>query len=94
MIGQAIENADKPGGGGGGCCGDDPVTPDSYIADKLPKMNESMLDILCAEPFNGANEFDVGTADSLGKNMVKFKGQTLASTILAFARRVKGVKLL
>ena len=90
MIQQTVERGDKPAAGGGGCCGgDDPVTPDSYISDVLPRLTENMLDILCGAPFDSTNELTVSD-----DKKIKFRGQMLLTTILDFARRVKGGALL
>ena len=88
MIQKALQSGGQPSGGGG-CCGDDgPVTPDSYISDQMPKLTESVLDILSADPFNGKNSLKIG------ENTIKFKGEGMLMSTLDFVRRVKGVKLL
>jgi len=88
MIQKARENKDKPhgGGGGGGCCGEEePATPDSFITQYLPKLTDTLIEILAEAPFNGESSMTVGEGESF-----KFKGEMLLKTILAWSLRVLG----
>jgi|Transcript_36354 hypothetical protein len=90
MIQRAIEEGGKASSGGGDACcgGGGPATPDSYISDQLPKLTETVLEILADEPFNGKSKLPIGETE------IKFKGEALLTSILDLVRRVKGVKLL
>lgn len=78
------------GGGGGGCCGggDEPATPDSIISKFLPKLTDTLVEILSEAPFNGEKELATAKGDK-----IKFKGETLVKTILNFTIRVLGGRL-
>lgn len=89
MMKKAKENAGRPSGGGG-CCGDDggPPTPDSIITKFLPKLIDTVLEILCEAPFNGEASLSAPNGDKY-----KFKGESILKTVLAFTLRVLGGRL-
>ena len=77
-------------GGGGGCCGEEAAkTPDSIVKEYLPKLTETLLEILSEEPFNG-----MGTLLIPNSSGFKYKSEKLLTSILAFTLRVLGGPLL
>lgn len=91
MIKRTTEQAGTPAASGGdACCGESgPRTPDQIIGDILPKLTETLLDILCDEPFNGQSIYVPQSHDGF-----KFKGESLMTSFLAYMRQVNGAKLL
>lgn len=88
MIKQTAGRDGKPAEGGGGCCGgNEPMTPDGIVTSFMPKLTETMLEILSETPFNASP-----TLPSASGSQFKFRGETILTTLLAFERRVLGGK--
>lgn len=55
MIKQTAGRDGKPAEGGGGCCGgNEPMTPDGIVTSFMPKLTETVLEILSETPFNAS----------------------------------------
>lgn len=91
MMEKVKERGDLPkGSGGDACCGGgQPKSPDEVIDQYLPKLTETLIEILADKPFNGTS-----TISLEGRDSIKFKGELLLQTILNFTIRVLGGKLL
>jgi len=63
------------------------MTPDGLIASFLPKLTETALEILSEAPFQGAT-----TLAAASGSQIKFRGEMILTTLLAFQRRVMGGK--
>ena len=62
MIKKAMQEGEKFGAPAGedACCGGGEMTPDGYISDYIPKLAETILEILADEPFNGNGKLQAG----------------------------------
>ena len=95
MIQKAKENKGKPhghGGGGDACCGGEeaPPTPDAIVAQYLPKLVTTLIEILGDAPFNG--ESTMQNKNDEGKP-INFKSEMILKTILAWTISVLGGSL-
>jgi len=90
MMEKVSQGQPPAGGGGDACCGGSaPKTPPDVIVQYLPKLTETLIEVLAEKPFNGKS---VVTLD--GKPDIKYKGEMLLQTILSFTLRVLGGKLM
>ena len=63
------------------------MTPDAIVASFLPKLTETVLEILSEAPFQGQ-----GTLATADGSQIKFRGEMILTTLLAFQRRILGGK--
>lgn len=89
LMTQAKQGKGAPQGGGDACCGgSEPDTPDAIIRRYLPKLTETMLEILCEAPFQGEATLSLPSGDA-----INFKGEMLLTTILSLTLRTLGGSL-
>ena len=86
MAKKVVENKGKMQEGGGGCCGEEEAaTPDTITGRFLPKLTETIIEILAEEPFQGKSTMKTGDKDAF-----KFRGELILTTVLGWALRVLG----
>ena len=87
LIKKAAESGKSNVGGGGGdaCCGgDEPEAPDAAVLGQIPKLTETLLEILAEKPINDPTiKLESGTT-------FKYKSEALLTTLLAFTLKVIG----
>lgn len=77
-----------PSGGGDACCGGGgPATPQSVVKGLIPKLNDTLFEVLADDPFKGQN-----TLTYAGGVPFSFRGEALLTSICADAREILGHK--